>query len=137
MHGYICSKMKVSIEKFIPAFSWFIISLVLLTLPGSVFLKKHWLDDIQFDKMVHIGLFSILVFLSFIPLINVSISLRKKKSILVCIALIAFAYGILMEFVQKHWVTNRSFDVLDILADGIGSFLPLIFFKRIISWGRK
>jgi hypothetical protein len=32
-----------------------------------------------------------------------------------------------MEFVQKHFVTNRSFDIGDIAADAIGSIIGLFF----------
>jgi hypothetical protein len=31
-----------------------------------------------------------------------------------------------MEFVQKYWVINRSFDEMDMVADAIGCFLALI-----------
>jgi VanZ family protein len=35
-----------------------------------------------------------------------------------------------MEFVQKYFVSNRSFDIGDILADGVGSFLGSAFSIR-------
>ncbi|MEO7312896.1 MAG: VanZ family protein [Chitinophagaceae bacterium] len=87
--------------------------------------------------MVHIGLFFILVLLFFIPFIKEPISLEKKKLILVNIALAALTYGIAMEFVQKSWIPNRSFDFFDIVADGTGSFLPLIPARQIIDRGNK
>lgn len=123
--------------KFGPALCWFIITLVLLILPGSALPKIGWLDNLQFDKMVHIGMFFILVFLFFMPFIKREISLDKKKSILLRIALLGLGYGILMEFVQKFWVPYRSFDLFDIVADGAGSFLPLLFFRQIVFWGNK
>ena len=116
--------------KFIPAVCWFIITLVLLTLPGSVFPKQSWLDNLQLDKMVHVGLFSVLVFLFFFPFIKGNITGKKKKQILIWIAIAGLAYGIVMEFIQKYWIPNRSFDVFDILADGVGCFIPVFFSKR-------
>jgi hypothetical protein len=35
-----------------------------------------------------------------------------------------------MEFVQENWIPNRSFDVLDIAADAVGSFLVLLILKK-------
>jgi len=36
-------------------------------------------------------------------------------------------YGILMELVQKYFIPFRSFDLGDILADGIGCFAGYLF----------
>ncbi len=41
--------------------------------------------------------------------------------------ILAIAYGTGMEFVQKHLVANRSFDIGDIAADAIGSIIGLLF----------
>lgn len=128
----------ISVIKFIPAIVWFILAAILLTLPGSAFPQEAWMNQIIFfDKIVHIGLFSVLVFLFFIPFIKPAFPLPKKRKILLGIILSAFAFGVGMEFVQKYWVINRSFDIYDILADGIGSILPLIFFKPITSFRVK
>lgn len=40
---------------------------------------------------------------------------------------IGIGYGIAMEFVQKYWVINRSFEKMDILADSVGCLLALAF----------
>jgi VanZ family protein len=52
----------------------------------------------------------------------------KKAFILT--AVIVFLYGVSMEFVQKFFIPNRSFDVGDILADGAGCALGLVFSLR-------
>lgn len=46
------------------------------------------------------------------------------------IAIIAFLYGIGMEFVQRYLVLNRSFDGGDIIADGIGALAGYLFSSR-------
>jgi len=89
------------------------------------------MDAIQADKIVHIGLFGMLSFLFFLPFIKFPSSFEQKRQSILWIALGALAYGIIMEFVQKYWVPNRSFDGYDIVADGVGSFLPLGFRKVI------
>lgn len=113
-----------------PAIGWFLLCTVLLCLPGSRFPKYNWLSQIQFDKWVHIGLFSILV-----VLICWGYWSRKKEEAplfnsFILIAVLATLYGIGMEFVQDGLIPNRSFDVGDIWADAGGSLLGAWFSYR-------
>jgi len=118
----------------IPAIIWFIVIFVLLTLPGSAFSKENWLDKIYADKLIHTGLFAILSILCCWAILKRNISADKLKIIFIRIGLICLAYGIGMEFVQKYWVANRSFDPGDIVADGVGSGIGVLFsFKRYIK----
>lgn len=41
------------------------------------------------------------------------------------------AYGIVMEFIQRYCIPNRSFDIGDIIADGIGSLCGVLFSSRV------
>ena len=116
--------------KLLPSIAWFTIILYLLTLPGSDLPKIGWMDYIYGDKLIHMGLFFMLTFLFFWGIVSTKPGLFSKKTIFI-IALFGLAYGIAMEFVQKYWIPNRSFDVWDILADGVGSFLPLLFIGRM------
>jgi VanZ family protein len=111
---------------FLPAVVFFIITVILLTLPGSSFPKSHLFDIPFFDKWVHIGLFGMLCFLFSFPVIHFSITDLQKKYRLWTILILGITYGVLMEFVQKYWVINRSFDEMDMVADAIGCFLALI-----------
>ena len=42
-----------------------------------------------------------------------------------------FLYGIVMEFVQKFFIPNRSFDIGDIAADGVGCILGVLLSVRL------
>ena len=123
--------MTISIKKFIPAILWFTMITILLTLPGKDIPKISFLESINFDKVVHIGLFCGVVFLCYWPVSKTDLPVNSRKSILLKIALAALAYGIAMEFVQKYFIPNRSCDVSDMIADGIGGFLPYFFQKTI------
>lgn len=123
--------MTIPLKKFTLAILWFLMVTVLLTLPGKDIPKISFLEAINFDKVVHIGLFCGLVFLFYWPVSKTDLSSSTKKSILLKIALAALAYGIIMEFVQKYFIPNRSCDVSDMIADGIGGFLPYLFQKAI------
>jgi len=122
---------------FLPAVIFFIITVFLLTLPGSSFPKSHLFDIPFFDKWVHIGLFSTLCFLSSFPIIHFSISDLQKKYWFWGILLLGIIYGVLMEFVQKYWTINRSFDLLDMVADAIGCFLALIVSYQLLKRKNK
>jgi VanZ family protein len=116
----------MGLKKYIPALAWLLLSFVLLTLPGSSFTGYSWLDKIQVDKIVHIALFGMLCFLFYLPTGLSKLSAIAKKNRILQISIACLCYGIAMEFVQKYWVPLRSFDVYDIVADAVGSFLPTV-----------
>jgi len=109
---------------------WLIISTILLTIPGKAFPKENWLEKIWFDKWVHIGMFTIMVFLWCWAMLKINLTKEKLKKAFILIALLWLAYGIGMEFVQKYLVENRAFDNGDIIADGIGCLVGLIYSSR-------
>lgn len=113
--------MKIS--RFLPAVSWFILSFILLTLPGSTVPKYPWLATIQADKWVHIGLFGMLCLLSMLPFRVSNYNNQQRKKWFLFITLGGVLFGILMEFVQTNWIINRSFEYGDILADTVGCSL--------------
>jgi VanZ family protein len=110
------------------ALAWFTITTVLLCLPGSAFPKENWFNKIWFDKWVHVGLFAIMVFLWCRAITNIA---GKKVRHYVQIAFYFFLYGIVMEFIQKYFIPNRSFDIGDIIADGAGSVAGLFLSVRL------
>ena len=123
--------MNIRLKAFLPAVAWFIISIVLLTLPGRDLPKEDWFDDIQIDKFVHVFLFGVLVYLWYLPW-----KPAWNKSFLrtaLIISFLAFDYGVAMEFVQKYLVPNRSFDGWDIVADGVGAMLPYLWLRRRVK----
>ncbi len=115
---------------FIPAITWFIISIILLTLPGSAFPKENWLNKIWLDKWIHIGMFAILVTLWCWAMQKRNSDGVRISALFIWIGLASLAYGIGMEFVQKFFIPNRSFDVGDIIADGVGCTLGVIYSIR-------
>ena len=74
-------------------------------------------------------MFSILVFLFSFPL-------KKTKPagsrVYLVILLAAWGYGIAMEFVQKYFIPLRSFDIADIIADGVGCLLGFYFTRYLL-----
>lgn len=121
---------------FLAAIAWFIISVVLLTLPGTAFPTEDWLDKIYFDKWVHIGMFSIMVVLWCLAWrsLKQNNDAGRLTRAFWTIAILCLVYGIIIEFVQKYFIPFRSFDVTDIAADAVGSLAGVIFsLKRYIK----
>ena len=106
---------------------WLIISIILLTIPGTAFPKENWLEKIWFDKWVHIGMFALMVFLWCWATLRMNFTKEKLKKVFILLAILWLAYGIGMEFVQKYLVVNRSFDSGDIIADGVGCLAGLFY----------
>jgi VanZ family protein len=135
---YHCKKYSLRKTRllFLAAITWFVISVVLLTLPGSDFPSEDWLDKIYFDKWVHIGMFSIMVVLWCLAWRSKDQNYNSGRlaSAFWTIAVLCLVYGIIMEFVQKYYIPLRSFDVSDIAADAVGSLAGVIFsLKRYIK----
>lgn len=103
---------------------WWVLTTILLVLPGNA-LPKTRIDLIpNFDKLVHFFLFALLA--------GLLLKAQKKVTIYNClrIAALTLAYGIAMEYVQKYWVPHRSFDVVDIWADGLGAMAGVV----LVAW---
>lgn len=102
---------------------------VLFFLPGSDLPQHGWFDNIpQFDKLVHFGLFMILLS---VWTSAFTISIPEKIWPVLGLALL---YGLLVEIIQKLWVPGRSFDLFDVVADMMGSvtgvFLNWFLYKK-------
>ena len=86
---------------------------------------KIWLD-----KWIHIGMFSIIVILWCWSIILKGFENNKLKNIFFYIGVGALLYGIGMEFIQKFYIPNRSFDAGDIVADATGCTIGVLYSIR-------
>jgi VanZ family protein len=115
------------------AFLYLLVTLWLFTLPGSAFPDNDWFDTLQVDKWVHATLFFGLCGLFMYPILSFDKSSYSKIKIFIVISSLAIGYGISIEFIQRYYIPNRSFDIWDIVADTIGSILAFIWFKRKLT----
>jgi len=76
-------------------------------------------------------MFAIMVFLWCWSLLKIQLDKEKLKKGFIAFLILWFVYGVCMEFVQKYFVVNRSFDIGDIIADAIGCIIGFLF-----SWSR-
>jgi VanZ family protein len=121
--------LKTTFLKFIPGIIWFFITFWLFTLPGSNVPKFDLFQQLQGDKLVHAFLFFVLCILFMLPLIKWRFSLKIRGMIILIISFVFIGYGIAIEFIQRDFIENRSFDFWDIVADIIGCLLALWYCK--------
>ena len=99
---------------------------VLLTLPGQAFPEENWFSTIALDKWIHIGMFGLMVIVCCWGLSKTVNIKGPAWGFIIKVGIACLAYGIAMEFVQRYWVINRSFDTGDILADGVGASIGVL-----------
>ena len=78
-------------------------------------------------------MFSIMVTLWCWATLKTNSPIERSLKNFIVIATLCLAYGIVMEFVQKYCIPNRSFDIGDIVADAIGCVIGLCFSLRKYS----
>ena len=90
-----------------------------------------YLELMEFDKLVHIVLFGLLM-------LSCTVALRKQtriawaqKNAMVIALLFSVVYGSVIEVVQFFMVQDRTGELYDVLANGIGAFLGILFFRFI------
>lgn len=118
--------------RFIPGIIWLGITFWLFTLPGSKIPDIDLFHKLQVDKLVHIFLFVVLCFSFMFPFKYTGLSVKNKTVFFVALTLLFIGYGIAIEFIQRDYVENRSFDIGDIIADTIGCMSAL--FVALKRW---
>ncbi|GAC1481117.1 MAG: hypothetical protein NVS1B13_02740 [Flavisolibacter sp.] len=108
--------------------SWFVIMCILFFLPGSMLPKETGFFALaNLDKIVHIGLFAVFVFL--IKCSFTTTPLKYNVPLIVATGL----YGYAVEWIQKTCIPGRSFDLFDLLADLVGSITGLLIWLWLIK----
>jgi len=112
-----------------------LVVLLLSTIPGSSLHKVPIIEIPNLDKLIH---FIMYFSLATAILLDVYKEYDKLSSKAIWTAILfPFFYGVLMEFLQKYFVENRTADVLDALANTVGLLTALIFFlkfKKYKKW---
>ena len=121
---------EIGIKKFIPGIAWFFVVLTLVCIPGYDLPKvDNWMIQINYDKLIHVGIFAVLAFLFMQPLTKSSLSKREQWHYFIKIALATVVWGYTTEVIQKFFIPGRSYDLTDWLADSIGGIVAMIFCK--------
>lgn len=113
-----------------PGIAWFFVVLFLTCLPGKDIPQINWLENINFDKVVHIGVFGLLTVLFCWPFYNSSFNKTERLQYFIKIAIATSIWGLTIEFIQKYFIPGRSYDLLDWAADSIGALIAYWFCRK-------
>ena len=106
---------------------WTIIILVLCLMPKSAEPPPFWITLIPyFDKVVHLGLYTVLAFLWYH-----SYKLKHSKLFFVLILIYCFILGGAIELIQPY--VGRTKEMMDLVADLLGSVLGIGCFYLILN----
>jgi VanZ like family len=129
----ISSFKDLGLIKFLPGIAWFLFVLILICLPGKSIPEAGWLNFIDFDKLVHAGLFGGIVFLFCRPFRKTSLGRNEKIRLFIKITLATCVWGITTEFIQKFFIPGRQFDLQDWVADSLGAIIAFFVSKRFFA----
>ena len=108
------------------AIGWTLAIQVLLCLPGSALpSEKIFIPNI--DKYVHTILFGGFVALWGLYANKKEYTIRKRATLFFFIYLAACFNGILLEYIQRDYIPNRSFDQGDIIVDVLSASISYGF----------
>jgi len=100
-------------------------------LPGNyvphVITFKEWMQP---DKLIHVGLFAVLVVLS-LRSFMMQYNGKYYRLIYIVVLIIAVSIGAGTELIQKYVLESRSGNVYDFGADALGCLTGLIIFNLV------
>jgi len=121
---------ELRISKFIPGIAWFFLILIAVCTPGYDLPEvDSWFTEINFDKLIHTGLFAVLAWLFMYPVIKSALTRKEKWNWAIKITLSTCIYGLLTELLQRFFIPSRSFDLFDLLFDIFGGLAALLYAK--------
>ncbi len=111
------------------AAGWTIILILGTLLPKGVVSQNNWLDIPHLDKLSHFFAYALLVFLWSIALVLKTTKIKAARVAFYG----AIFLGVLLEILQWQLNVGRHFEILDIIANIIGSIIGLIAFYKIFK----
>ncbi|MBN2484440.1 MAG: VanZ family protein [Bacteroidales bacterium] len=112
-------------KKFHKTIIWGIAMFYLLFSPSKALPKTGFFNIPHFDKLMHFGMFAILVFLMWLESGKAQ---NDKNRLRVYFSISAIFFAALSEIVQHNFIAGRSGNVLDFLADLAGFLTGFIFY---------
>ncbi len=108
---------------------WALFIFILISIPTSNILQMpKFIDLLQPDKIVHLFIYTVFVFLLYKAFIQ-STFVLSQTNINLIVFLIGVIYSGASELLQKYVFTYRQCSIYDFTADIIGCFLGLLIIK--------
>ena len=129
----VMTQIKTFFRGYNPAIIWWVIVLILMCTPGKALPKLgSWTDLISLDKIIHLSIFGLMAYLFMRPFSYNDLTVQHKKNHFLKIAIALSIWGLTIEFIQHFFISGRSFDVYDFIADAVGCFAAYIYSKNYL-----
>lgn len=113
-----------------PTIAWAALIWALCTIPGSDLPEIGFWEHLGVDKIVHLGLFVVFIYLMLRGFNKqTSFSILSQRSVVIALALTIF-YGAMMEVFQDLAFVERTADPWDFAANTAGCLLGLVAYRR-------
>lgn len=109
---------------------WALVILGLCAVPGKDLPQWRWADLLSVDKLVHAGVFAVLVVLGARGLRAQHHGLAMRSRAMAVLIACCVLYGGALEVMQGTLMTDRSADVLDFVANSAGCGLAWGWLRR-------
>ena len=107
---------------------WAILILLLCLMPGSDAPKSH---IPYLDKIVHVFLYLVLTELFLVGFIKQSVFKNLRENAAIIAISLAISFGVVVEIIQGTVLVTRSIEIIDMVANAIGSGFGFAAFKII------
>lgn len=114
----------------LPSILWTTFVVVVSLIPSSdLHLRTFQFEGI--DKIVHFAMYTLLSLFWATGLKRQNIYIRlRRQAFNICI-LGGFLLGLILELLQEFVILTRTFEALDLIANGIGCIFGIVLFKLI------
>lgn len=120
--------IKGIFKGYIPSIIWTIVIILLSIMPSQSLNQFSWSDMWNIDKLGHLTFYGLHTFLLLLAMRGDSVHKRRQKE-WVFAPFLTILLGFCMELIQYCFFADRHFDVLDLIANIIGSIVGLFIFK--------
>ena len=107
--------------------AWIGVIFVLCATPGEYIPSADWMELLSFDKFVHAGMFFILCSLWFLY----AAKNGRGVAFFALIFVLGILYGASLEVMQATYFSNRSADWKDMVANGFGCLMAVVFWRKV------
>ena len=110
---------------------WALVILVLCGMPGRDIPHISFLEIPNFDKLVHAGIFFVLILLIVRGFLLQTIFIKLRQFAKLISFVICVVYGGLLEIMQGTLCQGRTADMFDFFADSFGVAAGLLLYNWI------
>lgn len=117
-----------------PSFIWALFILIICGIPGKQLPQQDFWQWIKFDKVIHIGVFSLQGLLLIFYLSKDNMHPFFRYHFLTWSVIFTTVFGIIIEILQETIFIDRTGDWKDVVADFLGALVAIFIYKR---WQQK